>query len=456
MSFLLHKRPPLSPLEGVDPPVWDTSLLGNPLFNPLSPTYKSGTPLGEEGVEALTGMKWLLANDASHILGSMNSKASSDDLYTLGRQVRDQAEAYLVAFRLTGDLTLLDAVMGWLDLAKSTLQVGYRGHNQSVVDWDASPYRCWVTTGGGQPSTIYGTDLSTMNEVKWHALLAEVAWALHLNRDFVSPGGRSYSTDYGFWFDYLVNDFVPKWSGGGTSGWRDKYRGVRNSSWPYPPYGRQSEGEWPIVMNGAELHSTQSSAVLAYYMSLLTGSSAARDESDRVVDGFLEEDSVLVGSTRVWGHQPQSNGPEAASSVAQGTSYVAFTLMDYVTMFLEGGHPQITEDVLNQMNEAVSSLAWLRDENSNSSSTTITHEWIVGDSPLGGFTLGGGFTGVTQGQAFLNPWFVLAPWGSDGYLLSEARRLLVDKPWAGSLEEPTAATLPVALLLNDWRESQLQ
>src|SRR5690606_13450222 len=150
---------------------------------------------------------------------------------------------------------------------KANLDTGYRGHDPDVVTWDASPFRCWVTTGGGQPANLYGTDLSTMNEVKWHAGLAMYTYALSLNRGKTSPDGKDYEAEYDFWIDYLANDFVPKWSGGGTSGWRDTYRGVRRTPTYSNPHARAGAGEWPIVVNGGEAHSSVSSTHLAYFMS---------------------------------------------------------------------------------------------------------------------------------------------------------------------------------------------
>src|SRR5690606_10309211 len=56
-----------------------------------------------------------------------------------------------------------------------------------------------------------GKDTNQLDEIKTHAMIASVAYALELNRDLKSPGGRNYGAHADFWQDYLVNDFEAKW-----------------------------------------------------------------------------------------------------------------------------------------------------------------------------------------------------------------------------------------------------
>src|SRR5690606_5818830 len=56
-----------------------------------------------------------------------------------------------------------------------------------------------------------GKDLNKLDEIKTHSILASVAYALDVNRDLSSPGGRSYGAHADFWEHYLVDHFEAKW-----------------------------------------------------------------------------------------------------------------------------------------------------------------------------------------------------------------------------------------------------
>src|SRR5690606_25919976 len=158
-------------------------------------------------------------------LGDLTKKAMGGDLYQLARPVRSAVQAITVAHRLTGHPELLDLQVRILHLTKPTLRVGWRKHDPSEPPASgASPFRCWPVDGRPQPADLHGTDLTPMNEVRWHATIAEVARALRDNRGNTPPAGWDYQAEYDFWRDYLTQDFTLKWSGGGTSGWRAGYK----------------------------------------------------------------------------------------------------------------------------------------------------------------------------------------------------------------------------------------
>src|SRR5690606_9499418 len=132
-----------------------------------------------EAKRLLDGLLWYVRNPTKHLDGDrIRGYAREGDLYQLARPVRNDIQAVWVAYRLTGIAEFRDYAVNLMQLAEGSLRVGWRNHDVSAVPATGpSPFRCWPTFGGGQPPRLYGTDLSTMNEIRWHATIAEVARA---------------------------------------------------------------------------------------------------------------------------------------------------------------------------------------------------------------------------------------------------------------------------------------
>lgn len=401
-----------------DPPPSSITLLGDPDFNPTAPTWWDGTPITGAALTEYQGLLWWADEDNwtqhtginSGSDGGLDDLADSDDLYKMGRYLRDRMQCLTLALALTRDLRFLDTLVRVMDIAAGDLKPGYRRHNPSVVTWPASPYRIWVNTGGGFSDDITGTDLATMNEVKWHAAVAEVTYALYLNRNHPSPAGYDYQAKYDYWIDYLTNDFIPKWRGGGTGGWRNKYRGVRRTPNFSSPHHRATAGEWPIVVNGGEGHSSVSSTHLAYYMHLLTNEQSARDEFEWMSTAWLDVDCQVVSGHRIYPHTSPAQG--SGTNYAQRSAYVNYNQADAIVAHVLGMWPERwTSTVIEQM--ALSFKDWflLPDFLSiGSSSTKGTYGNITGNVARGTMT-NNPDSGRTMQQLIINPYFLIAPWG---------------------------------------------
>lgn len=429
------------------PPEGSGSLLGNPNFNPASPTWKNGQPITGEYLTAFNGLHWWRTNPAQHNDVSPNTVFAQNNLYELARVARPKLQVCLIALRLTGDLRFLDTCVTWLNMTKNTKAVR---SNQS--GWTAPPYEIWTWDG----APIANTDLSTMNESKWHAGVAEVLYALYLNRNFSSPAGHNYHTEYVYWHNYFANHFFPKWSGSPTTGWASLYRGVRKlpttglTPGNAANAGRPSFMNFPMVVNGGDYHSTTSSAMLNYacgrvFPDSVNGVEEAEWIWSKAVDGT---DTRLSGQNRVWAHATFSH-VNVVTPTAQSATYMHYHLIDWVSAYLEPGAASgINDTFLTQITNAVENLFWVKGVTSTSGSAVISHQNIIGPSNLAGLVTGGGGSPATQSQLPHRAFLVTMRWNPSGYLKSEAMRILNTTSIGGSLSQPRGGMLPLGILLE--------
>lgn len=402
--------------------------------------------LSGDAAKLAAAARWYAQNGEEHFDKPTSWLFSQPNVYDLARLGRNRLSNVTQAFRVTKDLHLLDAAAQWLAATRANLAVGYRG---ASVSWPASPYRCWVALNGFESEPLYyGTDLSVMNEVKWHATLSEVAYALHLNRDQTSPAGLDYGREADTWKAYLTDEFTPKWSGGGTDGWRREYRGVRRTptfsaskAGPengYGPqrFGRPAEGQWPLIVNGGEYHSSVSAILLAHFMHLLTGNENARVERDWLAKNLIDVETPQTpsptGTARVWRQSWKSQGSDA--SIAERATYVGYPISDLVTARLEG-IPHITDAFLTECARSVRHFMWLEGVRSSDQAAAITRPDIVGGVNRAGITAHTNGKQQTQGQALYANYLAILPWETTGYLDSEANRLH-GYSWSGGWDKP--------------------
>lgn len=235
--------------------------------------------------------------------------ARSDNLYTYARQMHTYLQTLLTAFRVTGDLKLLDEIDRLVEVMRSRLADSWRDTQDGTRQKDG--YLNWVWRGSSK--TYYGKDTNKLDEMKTHAIIASVAHALDVNRDFKSPGGRAYGSHADFWVDYLVNDFEAKW--------RERER--KSSSFP--------------IMIRPDTHTYYSWMKWHYYMNLLTGKSAYLSEANRMA-GKIWEDIETVstsgGTAYVWPRGVQSEG--GGQNILDPTTYSRYIFADVVEFYFEG------------------------------------------------------------------------------------------------------------------------
>jgi hypothetical protein len=160
---------------------------------------------------------------------------------------------------------------------------------------------------------LIGKDTHQVNDMKTHALVAMIAYALDVNRDLVSPSGRAYGAHADFWKDYLVNDFEAKW--------RERM-GVASG--------------FPIMIR-PHTHTYYSWMKWHYYMGLLTGVSGYRVEAERmasVLEGEVRAVSTSAGVAYVWPRSVLAEGGEG--DYLHPTTYARYVFGDVVEMHLEG------------------------------------------------------------------------------------------------------------------------
>ena len=173
------------------PPPSDYSLLGNPDFD-----------IGGLSGVARTEYDTLLAELAdTDNVNALNSMIDAGDLFTWSRVFHSHINSILNAFRVTGDLQLLDHVDVHMEGLRGKQRYGWTNASSDPGKW--SQYLMWVmsdTTSESDP----GEDRK-IDDLKIHGLVAMVAYALDLNRGFASPGGRNYTASADQWRDYMLS-----------------------------------------------------------------------------------------------------------------------------------------------------------------------------------------------------------------------------------------------------------
>jgi hypothetical protein len=241
------------------------------------------------------------------------SMAGKDDLYTYGRTLHAYLQSILVAFRLTGDLRLLDHADVIVERMRTKLRDGWRG-TVDGTDGTTDGYLNWVYRYSDEPD-LMGKDTHQSNEMRTHAILASIAYALHVNRDLASPAGINYGAHADFWRSYLVDHFEAKW------------RARRGVATGFP------------IMTVPHTHTYYAWTKWHYYMGLLTGNAAYTAEARRMADVLWNEVRTVTtpsGTAYVWARSVLSLG--GAGAYLHPTTYARYVYGDIVEFHLEGFH----------------------------------------------------------------------------------------------------------------------
>jgi hypothetical protein len=290
--------PPTSPV------VSDYTMRGNPSFSRSLLTAQQRTHYDR---------LWQEISDPANRKKIMDY-ARSDDIFAYGRYLGSYVQVVLTAFRMSGDLALLDLVDEIAELMRAELRDGWRS-TLDGTDGTKDGFLNWVDRY--EPSSkLRGKDLTQINEMRTHATVATIAYALHLNRDLPSPAGRNYGAHADFWRDYLVNHFEAKWR---------TRTGIKTA---FPFMGRPHTTEYYNWM------------IWHYYMGRLTGKNAYLVEANRMADhlwGELRTVNTATGPAYVWARSIGSLGGSQAH-VLQPSTYARHTFGDIVELHLEGFH----------------------------------------------------------------------------------------------------------------------
>ena len=252
--------------------------------------------------------------------GQFNSyvMANRDDIWWYGHGLQTHVQAVLIAFRITGDLSLLDHIDELGELMRAKLRDSWRG-TKDGSDGTSDGYLNWVhrtvTT-----EEDHGKDIRLEYDQKAHATAATIAYALHNNRDLTSPKGYDYGEHADFWKDYLVNHFEAK---------------VRSRH-------GTTDGSFPIVDWPPQINSYSSWTKWHHYMGLLTGNASYTTEAERMSDALLDQ-LVPCGTAHGDAYVFRRNDPEHPTAGSYGqylsaTTYAEFVFADAVEFHLEGFH----------------------------------------------------------------------------------------------------------------------
>src|SRR5690606_1098185 len=254
--------------------------------------------------------------------------ASSDDLYIYARQLHTHVQMLLTAFRVTGDLKLLDHIDSLTETMRDELADSWRGTADGSSQRDG--YLNWVWRQN-HSDAYKGKDTNKLDEIKTHALIASVTYALDLNRDFKSPGGRNYAAHADFWLDYLVDDFEAKW--------------------------RKRENEprgFPFMLR-PHTHTYYSWMKWHYYMGKLTGESGYTRQANEMADVLWDHEifstSSPSGTAYVWNRSVVSEGGSA--DYLHPVTYARYVFADAVEFNLEGFDKWASDESLTRFARTV-------------------------------------------------------------------------------------------------------
>jgi hypothetical protein len=396
MSAAWLPEPPRSPLP----------LRGDPTFDPA----------GLDDLERYWYDElWDTLSDEEFVSYS-TEVARRDDLYHYGRTLHTIINSLLTAFRVTGDLALLDEVDRLTEHMRAQLRDGWR-NTLDGTNGTRDGFLNWVYRAGGGSTAHQGKDLHVFDEMRTHALVAEFTWAFHNNRDLTSPGDVPYGERADAWQAYLSEHFEAKWRA---------RNGVPGSRLPF--------------LEHDSLHANVAFAKYHHYVGLLRGSARDRTEAERLSQRVLSHFVTVPldgGQGVVWPRRLEATGDQ---HYLQPTTYARYVVMDAVTLHLEGARSWSDRRLLDAM--AITVRALIIDP----AAADITFTRDVG----GGVARGGipaspptEFDPITENRYANSSYALVAAWDHTGSLAT----------WTHAIHERRSQRtrdvhLPAAMLLT--------
>ncbi len=248
------------------------------------------------------------------IVAYSTSLASRDDLYSYGRTLSTRMGALLTAFRVTGDLAILDEVDRLAEHMRSQLRDGWRS-TRDGSNGTRDGYLNWVQRHGSS-RTHSGKDLNEFDEMRTHALVAEFAWAFHNNRDLVSPDGVDYGERADVWTEYLTRHFEAKW--------RER-RGLPQLAFPFLAH-------W-------SLHATVAFIRYHHYLGAILDSTGHAGEARRLTDQVLDRFVVArAGSDEAFVWPSRIDRDDDDDNYLQPSTYGRYVIGDAIALYLDGAY----------------------------------------------------------------------------------------------------------------------
>ena len=266
--------------------------------------------------------------------------AQTDDTYEYRGSLQDHSNALLTAFRMTGDLRLLDEVSRLSELMRQELKDEWRD-SLTGDNGKKDGYLNWVTRYNPKSNKQFiGNDTQMAYDLKANAHVALFAWAFENNRDLKSPGGYDYAKQADFWEDYLVNHFEAKW----------RSRNGKATGFPFAEH--------------TGLHTYHSFMKWHHYMGKLTGKSAYTQEAERMADilwqNEFKEVSTQYGTGLVWPRGVLSLGSRENYLHPQG--YARYVVQEAIDLHFEGFNRYAQSSMLEKMANMVADFVVTSDK----------------------------------------------------------------------------------------------
>lgn len=380
------------------------ALTGDPAFDPAS--------LAPE-VRCWYEEVWSLVLDPARA-AYMTSRADRYDLYTYAREMNTYLSALLVAFRITGDLALLDEVDRLAQHMRAKLADRWTGR-AAFDEGSVDGYLNWVWDRGTSEEHR-GRDLHEIDEMRTHAMVAQFAYAFQLNEGLDSPNGVDYAERAAFWTEYLVNHFEAKW------------RARHHVPWP----------EFPFIVR-PHMHETTEFIRYHYYMALLTGRDEYMREADRmsdlVLDNFVEVPSD-AGPALVTPRSVLAMGGSVRYMLP--STYVRYLYATAVDLHLEGATGWAADDFMVRLARSLSQFMM------DNGSTDFARD-IGGGVSRGGVPA----TDPSEWSRFsperynISSYALMSPWDPSGKVAAISKQVFTE------VSEPQRDVfIPVAMMLD--------
>jgi hypothetical protein len=380
--------PPPAPEPSPSPARLEMSLLGDPRFSASQLTSEQ---------QVWFSRLWAAIGSPSQ---EVDKWAASGDLYHYGRSLNLHVHQLLTAFRVTGDLRLLDEVDRISRIMEARLADRWLdGTRDGFRNWT------WLYDKG---SSHYGKDLHVMDDIMTHAGVAAMMATLHANRNLASPSGLNYGARADFWYQYLKNDFEAKW----------RARNKKATTFPFlETYLMHPVAQW------ARYH---------HYMGIVSGASGYRTEAARlakIVAKQLVVTPTKSGEAYIWCHITTT------CMFAQPTNYARYTVNAITDLVWEGVAPLSKAD-LERL--ATTVTVFVADNGTKDLAPDVA----------GGVTWNGfaPYSTVRQGIRRLEPLSVLAVYDRNASLhrtVRDAYGVIERSP-----NNPAGIAIPAALLLH--------
>mgnify|MGYP000651205292 CR=1 FL=1 len=390
--------PAPAPSPSPGPDATKLGLRGNPNFSP-------GSLSAEE--RKWYNYLWLAIDNSSE--PDPVELAKSGDLFAYRGLLQAYVSNLLAAFRVTGDLKLLDKVDEFAQFMQSTLR-----------DSDGDGYLNWVDKWSS--SSYRGTDKQMAFDLKAHALVAEIAWALHNNRDLRSPSGINYGAHADYWKNYLTRHFEAKW----------RKRNGKPSGFPFAEH--------------TTLHTYHSFMKWHHYMGKLTGSRAYTQEAERMANQLWRNEFKDIGSKNgtalVWARGVISEGSSVKYLMPE--VYARFVVQEAVDLHFEGF--SYYKSNTNMQKFANTFTGFMIDVGSYDSFARD----IGGGRSRGGLAASpSSWPRMNQPRFAMRSWALLASWDRTGEITRVAEKVFDKTEYMEYGRPPRRAFIPAAMLVKE-------